>query len=73
MINVRVQQVPLFYSFLVSGSPEHGAERTWMLRLLLAGLRVSEPNGPSQSSPCLLQGPLLTASVACPSRACSAD
>jgi hypothetical protein len=34
------QDVPLFYKAISSGSAEHRAEVVWMLRLLLAGLRV---------------------------------
>ena len=35
------QGIPLFYSMLTSGSQQHAQERTWLLRLLAAGLRVS--------------------------------
>ena len=34
------QELPLLYGELVSGTPRHTQERTWMLRLLCAGLQV---------------------------------
>lgn len=34
------QELPLFYGELVGGTPQHAADRTWLLRLLLAGLQV---------------------------------
>jgi len=34
------QELPLLYSELVSGTPQHAQERLWLLRLLHAGLRV---------------------------------
>ncbi len=35
-----VQELPLFHGELVGGTPTHAADRTWLLRLLLAGLQA---------------------------------
>jgi hypothetical protein len=46
--STRLQDIPLFYPMLASGSQQHAQERTWLLRLLAAGLRVSStPATPS--------------------------
>jgi hypothetical protein len=34
-----VQEVPLLNKLLLSGNPTHVAERGWLLRLMIAGLR----------------------------------
>lgn len=41
-LSLPTQEVPLFGHLMLGGSPQHTAERRWLLQLLLGGLRGPE-------------------------------